>query len=298
MGSDWVDIEKIYYNELAEDYAVKKEDSFVYGYYVRKGAESSKIDKKFKDFLYTAGFRMIACDDDAPSAEGGAVYVQRLEERTVRSSNKQDRTIKGRAVAKTDPTLRYISEICKRNWVLSFDGVSHLDDVSFKETAVRLFEHICREYHGKKLRMDIILACDPRTGVSLHLMGIDYLMDRFMNRDRFFKGISSPCAFAVSGRVVSDDSLYYEFCDDTDHNDDNEEELYVYGLTKDFTASDMYRIAVVGFKEVIEASLDQFTDAGSDDDPEAVQTKNVVDDLKTDPDLQDFVKTALQFEED
>ena len=225
------------------------------------------IQKSFEDYLYSYGFRLTT----SGTKKNAGIHIERLEEKRIAIDNssakqtdngdarqselKYQRVGKGRKGTKTDNTIMLLSDICRNQWQLSFDG-KHLLNLEFRKMVIRLFRYICDKYSNQnnvtqRVGIDILLAQDSRTGVSLHLLGNECYPSGYEEK-------LSACAFAIFNRNYDTNFAAYEMYSLEDDGD-----LLLYGLEKedseisDDEMADLYRTAVKEYFSAVDYAKEQ-----------------------------------------
>ncbi len=187
------------------------------------------IDKSFKDYLYTNGYYF---------------YREQTEKRSICRLEKLPEG-KGRSGMKTDRTLKFLSEICKKKNILSITG-GNIDSPEFRSMMEELYKDINQKYNDDYADISFVVAVDPHTGVSWQLLGKSYL-----------KKADGACAYAVFSRneentmtAKSASGLQYTVSDEDVFDD------------KD--ASDAFTFAREHYMEKVEEVLDEMRDSNED----------------------------------
>ncbi len=224
------------------------------------------VDKSFKNFLYTDGYRITR----SKQKKEMEIYVERLSDGYSQNDKKDGKTSKsvpGRKGAKPDKTLSLVSEICKEIGILSLDGSTHLYNDGFKKIIIELFDFINSEFENQTVDIDIILAIDRRTGASFHLLGNKY----YNNIMPAYRKVTSACSFAIFGLKIDDANYGYKLYADKNYTDraDNRK-IAVYGIEQESSkephakvsnpdgAEILYKRALIEYRITVKAAYFYF----------------------------------------
>jgi len=207
------------------------------------------IDRSYKDYLYTEGYTLHRLRKE-DLHEGSGSFLSKLPEG------------KGRKSMKPDKILSLLDSICEKRGILSLTG-DVLDDPEYMKAVVNLYDFVSRSYrNGEDVTLDLLLALDRDTGVSLHLVG------------NSITGDYPPCAFMVMYRYDDDcTTLYYK---DTNldgepheseldlHEPINEEDESTNEEDDETNSESLYKQARAAYKIGVREARDDIRDANDD----------------------------------
>lgn len=206
------------------------------------------IDKTYKDFLYSAGYRLL-------NIQGNEGPI--LRKSKTRKSEGGSRTRR----EKRDRTMMLLEDICRKK------GITLLTQSVNKNLSAPSFVMFCQDLYqevnqNKDSLFVQLIDVDVQTGCSLQLVGSYYLPD----------DIESSCAFVILRRTADEQTYTYEIWGDEEADDSD---TYYFDFP---TALEEYRLVLEDARISLRAAQSR-TYAETDSDADSPIRQATLEDI-------------------